>query len=169
MAPTVVSFASFCDRYDQLRLAQPPGGERVRAVRSLVRDGAAGPALALADDARHAAFQDAPWNWAGGGGGGGGGGNASSSAEQPLYRVLAARHRNAKFVLTVRPAARWWASVRDWLECHRAGHTAAHADKYTRVFGASEYSEVETDPIIVLSSGESPIAESSSSERPSPN
>ena len=61
---------------------------------------------------RYDFFQDSPW----------------CDAAAPLYPALAAAFPDARFVLTVRPVAAWWPSVKRWLGCVKPSKRREYAD-----------------------------------------
>ena len=111
------------------RASAPGGAARRAAVRALLgpeRDPA--PALAAAD--RHRLFQDAPWCAAFA---------VPALGGRPLYQALATRHAAAKFVLTVRAPAAWWASVDAWLRCSARKQANELPARYARLLGVDAY------------------------------
>jgi len=101
--------------------ASPPDRVRYEAVDALLLRRDATTALDVAS--RYKAFVDAPW-----------GSSLASSMQPPLYQQIATRYKDAKFVLTVRPEADWWRSIRDWVTCQLKKQS--NVDRYTQLLGA---------------------------------
>ena len=106
-----------------------PSNYRANAVNEMLQHNRTALALRLAE--RYKYFEDAPW---------------CSAHPQPLYRTLAVRYPDARFVLTVRDPQKWWSSVQRWTACgknqkksHRG--TQSKLKRYAALLGASSTSQ----------------------------
>ena len=101
---------------------EPDHRAAVAATVALLGSGAdAAPAVRAAAAAR--AFADAPW--------------CMAATRGDLLEKLSTAYPRAKFVLTVRPAADWWRSVRNWLACLKP----FNKDRYVAMLGATAFDE----------------------------